>query len=145
MLSNNINLNFILNVDMWNKKIDIMRKYVKFKYLIFKNNKDLLDKGKYNGIEDEIKELEKIIEENKFSLDKKNLKNNEDNSVENEEKINQSKKSEFSELSALLKKEYEKLKNLPNEELQNILISKNTSADIKKLVYDIIFGRMIKK
>ena len=97
----------------------------KYNMVIFKNNKDLLDKGKYNGIEDEIKELEKIIEENKFNLDKKNLKKNEDNLVENEEKINQSQKSEFSELSALLKKEYEKLKNLPFEELQttiNILL-----------------------
>ena len=130
MISNNINLNFILNVNMWNKNIDIMRKYVKLKYIIYKNNKDLLDKEKYNGIDDEIGNLEKIIEENKFSLEKKDWINNEDNQTKNEEIINQSKKSEFSELKGPLKNEHEKLKNLSFEELQNIITNKNISEDI---------------
>ena len=68
LLLNNININFIFNVNMWNKDIEIMKNYIKLKYIVFIHDKNLLDKKEYNEIGDEIKELEKIIKENKIDL-----------------------------------------------------------------------------
>ena len=59
MIEDNVNLNFILNNELWNEKIEIMRKYIKLKYIIFRHNKNLLDTIKYKDINEEITDLEK--------------------------------------------------------------------------------------
>ena len=66
MLLNNINLNFIFDVDMWNKNINIMRNYIRLKYIVYIYDKNLLNKKKYSDIGMEIYELENIIKEKKL-------------------------------------------------------------------------------
>jgi len=44
LLSEKINLNFILDNDLWNKNIDKLTKYIKIKYIVFCHYKKLLQK-----------------------------------------------------------------------------------------------------
>jgi len=66
MLLNKINLNFIFNANLWNKEINILQNYIKLKYLVFINNKTLLDKSNYENIDEEIKYLGQVIKEHNF-------------------------------------------------------------------------------
>ena len=137
MLLNNIKLNFILDIDMWNKKIDVMRKYIKLKYIIFIYDKNLLDKKIFNDIYDEINMLENIIKEKDVDLNKikkisdiNYFKNKEDELSGNNEK-----KIEI---------DYGKYKNYSSEELLEIAFKQETPRSVKDFIYKIIFSRIIK-
>ena len=137
MLLNNIKLNFILDIDMWNKEIDVMRKYIKLKYIIFIYDKNLLDKKIFNDIYDEINMLENIIKEKDVDLNKikkisdiNYFENKEDELSENNEK-----KIEI---------DYEKYKNYSSEELLEIAFKQETPRSVKDFIYKIIFSRIIK-
>ena len=144
MLLNNIKLNFILDVDMWNKKIETMRKYIKYKYIVYSYDKNLLDKEKFSDIDAEIKELESIKKEKNIDLNNIKKINEIKNLGKNEEKEIEAKKSELKEYNGIAKKEYEKYKNYSSEELQNIAFKKETPRELRDIIYDIIFSRIIK-
>ena len=137
MLLNNIKLNFILDIDMWNKEIDVMRKYIKLKYIIFIYDKNLLDKKIFNDIYDEINMLENIIKEKDVDLNKiKKISDiNYFGNKEDELSENNEKKIEI---------DYEKYKNYSSEELLEIAFKQETPRSVKDFIYKIIFSRIIK-
>ena len=145
MLLNNINLNFIFDVDMWNKNINIMRNYIRLKYIVYIYDKNLLDKKKYSDIGMEIYELENIIKEKKIDL--KNVKklNEIKNIEENGEKEIRDKKSELFRPHKINKIEYERFENYSINDLLNIAIDKGTNEELREIVYNIIFSRILKK
>ena len=147
LLMNDINLNFIFDVNMWNKKIEIMRNYIKLKYIIFNYNKELLDNKKYKNIDDEICELKEIINKNKISKEDLKEINNSKNSNKKEinEKNNKTKKSELSKIQGIININYEKYKNLPYNELREMTFSSKTPEDLKKVLYEILLSRIMKK
>ena len=145
LLLNNIKLNFILDIDMWNKKIDIMRKYVKLKYIIYSYDKNLLDKKIFNDIYDEIKMLENIIKEKCIDLDKIKKINDRNYVEKKEEDVIIAEKHELNENSE--KKDeinYEEYKNYSSDELLDIALKEETPSDVKEIIYKIIFSRIIK-
>ena len=143
MLLNNINLNFIFNVNMWNKDIEIMRNYIRLKYIVFVHDKNLLDKKEYKEIGIEIKELEKIINENKIDLN--NLFNDVKIIEENWKKENNPKKSELSKRQDINRIEHERFENYSLEELLKIATNRETSDELSELIFKIIFSRILKK
>ena len=145
MILNNINLNFIFDMEMWNKKIDIMRNYIRLKYIIFTYDKTLLDKKKYSKINDEIEMLQNVINEKKIDLNKITKLNDLKIDGKNEKLITYQNKDELLEFHSLPKSEYEKYKNYSFEELQKIAFSKETKEELREVLYDIIFSRIIKK
>ena len=147
LLMNNINLNFIFDVNMWNKKIEIMRNYIKLKYIIFNYNKELLDNKKYKNIDDEICELKEIINKNKINKEDLKEVNNPKNSNKKEinEKNNKTKKSELSKIQGIININYEKYKNLPYNELREMTFSSKTPENLKKVLYEILLSRIMKK
>ena len=66
MLLNRINLNFIFNANLWDKEINILQNFIELKYLVFINNKSLLNKLNYKNIAEEIKYLKQVIKEYNF-------------------------------------------------------------------------------
>jgi len=142
MLLNNINLNFILDVNMWNKDINIMRNFVRLKYIVYNFDKNLLNTKIFNNINDEIKELEKIIKEQ--NIDLKTIKKiKEIKSIEkNEEKMIKTKKQELDDLTH---KEYEKYKNYSSEELENIAFDMKVPKKLREIAFNTILSRIIKK
>ena len=100
MLLNKINLNFIFNANLWNKKIRTLQNYIELKYLVFINNKSLFEKLNFENINDEIKYLEKVIKHNDFKDSK--VENNL-NIIQNQEI--RKRKDDFSEYDDLSIKE----------------------------------------
>ena len=146
LLLNNININFIFNVNMWNKDIEIMKNYIKLKYIVFAYDKNLLDKKEYIDIGDEIKDLEKIINQNKIELNNiKNINNIKNNNEGTIEKVNKMKQSGLSGRFAVNKIESERFENYTLNELLNITKNKETSNELRDIIYKIIFSRIIKK
>ena len=68
MIIGQVNLNLILENKLWNENIEIMRKYLKLKYIIFKFDKNLFPIKKYDNINEEIIALETIIKEKDIKL-----------------------------------------------------------------------------
>ena len=66
MLINEVNLNFIANVELWNEKVETLRKYIELKYTVFINARNILDCKSFKDINEEIDYLEQVIKEKKF-------------------------------------------------------------------------------
>ena len=143
LLLGNINLNFILDNDLWNKNIDTLRKYIKIKYMVFCHDKNLLDKREFKNINDEIIELENIIIQKKIQLKIQceiDVKEQNKNEI-----IPQSKKEVFVSKSNNNNKKNEELEKLSFGELKKIAFNKKISSDLRKAAIDILFSRIIKK
>ena len=143
MLLKKVNLNFIFNVQMWNKDIEIMRNYIRLKYIVFIYDENLLDKKEYQEIGIEIKELEKIIKENKIDLN--NLINDINKEGNKRKEYTNVKKSELFKRNDMDRIEYERFENYSLKELLKIAKNKETSKTLRKLIYKIIFSRILKK
>ena len=143
MLLKKVNLNFIFNVQMWNKDIEIMRNYIRLKYIVFIYDENLLDKKEYQEIGIEIKELEKIIKENKIDLN--NLINDINKEGNKKKEYTNVKKSELFKRNDMDRIEYERFENYSLKELLKIAKNKETSKTLRKLIYKIIFSRILKK
>ena len=142
LLLENINLNFILDNDLWNKKIDKLRKYIKIKYMVFCHDKNLLDKRAFNNINDEIIYLENIIIQEKIQLSvpcEINVKEQ-----NKDETIPKSKKEVFFSKPINNNKKNEELEKLSFGELKKIAFNKKISSDLTKAAIDILFSRIIR-
>jgi len=93
----------------------------------------------------EIYEIENIKKEKKIDL--KNVKKlNEIKNIEkNGEKEIRDKKSELFGPHKINKIEYERFENYSINDLLNIAIDKGTNEELREIVYNIIFSRILKK
>lgn len=134
MILEGINLNFIFDVNLWNEKIEIMRKYIKLKYIIYQYDKKLLDAEKFKNIYEEIQALEVIIKEKNISIDTpQNI------ITQSKEGIVKNKKIELSSLIKK-KKEYKKYENLSYEEMREKIVDSNTPKELRNILIKIILN-----
>ena len=142
MISGNVNLNFILDNELWGKNIEILRKYIRLKYILFCYDKNLLNKKKYKDINEEIIDLEDIILS-------KNIKLNE---IKGEEKNNspdtktmKRKKQELSYHRNHEAKKLDKYKKLSYYEIKEKLDSKDTPQELRKILFKVLLQRVRRK
>lgn len=140
MIENDINLNFILNNDLWNNQIEVMRNYIKLKYTIFNYNKTLL-KNNYSNIHEEIEDLEKIIKEKniKFDTVKESQKKIQ------EIKLIKSKRKVLFNSDINKQKEYEKYAKLSSKEIREKMNEKDIQPELRDILFHIILDRVRKK
>ena len=143
MLANKVNLNFIFDNDLWNEKIEIMRNYIKLKYMIYKHDKNLLDIKKYNNINEEIIYLQKIVDEKHITIE---ILNEDKNEKENEEKkILQRKRKDLYSFDINKQKKIEKFEKLSNNEIKIKMNSDDTPPEIRRILFNILLKRIRKK
>ena len=130
MIEDNVNLNFILNNELWNEKIEIMRKYIKLKYIIFMHNKDLLDIIKYKNINEEITDLEKIIKEKNIKLDGKLLS---------------SKRRDLYTFDYTKKYIIEKYEKMSFDEVKKIMDTEEFPHEIRSIFHQILLKKIRRK
>ena len=128
MLINNINLNFIFNANFWKKDINILREYIKLKYIVFFHKKNLLDETKFKDINEEMDYLQEIIkkiklEDNEFSI---KIKKNKENKIN--KKIN-----------------YHDYDNLTIQDIKNLYMDKNTNYEEKQICKKLLLFRTERK
>ena len=141
MIEDNVNLNLIFNNELWNEKIEIMRKYIKLKYIIFRHNKDLLDKIKYNNINEEISDLEKIIKEKNIKLDIVQ----ESQIVNKKDKLISSNRKDLNSLDK--KKQYiiAKYEKMSFYEIKKIMDKEEIPHDIRLIFLEILLNKIRRK
>ena len=141
MIEDNVNLNLIFNNELWNEKIEIMRKYIKLKYIIFRHNKDLLDKIKYNNINEEISDLEKIIKEKNIKLDIVQ----ESQIVNKKDKLISSNRKDLN--SPDKKKQYiiAKYEKMSFYEIKKIMDTEEIPHDIRLIFLEILLNKIRRK
>ena len=136
-----VNLNLILDNKLWNEKIEDMRKYLKLKYIIFKFNKNLFHIKKYKNIYEEISDLENIIFD-------KNIKLNSIEKIEEESKeeiLMQRKRSEINSSDYWKQKEIKKYEKLSFDEIKEKMDNKETSPELRKILFNILLKRIRRK
>ena len=140
MIENEVNLNFILNNDLWNNKIEVMRNYIKLKYIIFNYNKTLF-KNNYSNIHEEIEALEKIIKENniKFDTVKESQKKME------EIKLIKSKRKVLFNTDINKQKVYKKYEKLSSKEIREKMNEKEIQPELRDILFHILLDRVRKK
>ena len=141
MIIGQVNLNLILDNKLWNEDIEVMRKYLKLKYIIFKFDRNLFPIKQYDNINEEIEALETIIKE-------KNIKLNiiEQNEEENkEEKLIQRKRTEITSSDYTIQKEIEKYEKLSYDEIREKMNSNETSPELRKILFKILMKRIRRK
>ena len=144
MLKNDVDLHFLFNNNLWHEKIGILQEYIKLKYLVYKFNPKLLPGNNFNDIDEEVKEIQKIIKENNIpqNIESKIIHIKKDtNSEENPiiGKSNSILSRKYSDIA-----EYKHYENLPIDILQKKLKEPNTSEQLKNIIREIMFSRIIK-
>ena len=141
MVMGRVNLNLILDNKLWNEKIEDMRKYLKLNYIIFKFNKNLFHIKKYKNIYEEISDLENII------IDK-NIKLNSIEKIEEESKeeiLTQRKRTEINSSDYWKQKEIKKYEKLSFDEIKEKMDNKETSPELRKILFNILLKRIRRK
>ena len=141
MIEDNVNLNFILNNELWNEKIEIMRKYIKLKYIIFRHNKNLLDTIKYKDINEEITDLEKKIKEKNIKLDIVKESQN----AKEKEKIISSKRRGLHTSDNIKQYEIEKYEKMSFDEIKKIMDEEQVPQDLRKILRVILLKKIRRK
>ena len=140
MLINEVNLNFIANVELWNEKVETLRKYIELKYTVFINARNILDCKSFKDINEEIDYLEQVIKEKKF-----------ENQIQSENAPN------LIYINNIIKKRKEL--SLSKKRIKNLILSgdisvkeifqryndKKTSDEEKEIYKDIILNRFQRK
>ena len=118
-----------------------MRKYIKLKYIIFRHNKDLLDKIKYNNINEEISDLEKIIKEKNIKLDIVK----ESQIVNKKDKLISSNRKDLN--SPDKKKQYiiAKYEKMSFYEIKKIMDTEEIPHDIRLIFLEILLNKIRRK
>ena len=146
MILGKVNLNLLYDKKLWKEEIDILKKYIELKFLIFHENKELLKEIIfYKDIKEEISSLENIIKSNNIEFKflgkkltnpviykrlkkkKKKYLNNEKESENYEEEI-----------------DYEYYRKRPIEELKEILNDKELPCDVYANLYK-IYSKKLRK
>ena len=141
LLLDDININFIFDINLWNLKIEIMRHYIRLKYIIFKYNKSFLNTRNYTNIYEEITDLEKIIKEKdiKISIQKEILnKNNEINIIERKNK-------ELFDSDIIKNKELERFESLSSSEIKKKIDDEKTPKELREILFRILIDRVTRK
>ena len=133
MIEDNVNLNFILNNELWNEKIETMRKYIKLKYIIFRYNKDLLDNKEYKNIDEEISDLEKIIKEKNIKLDIV------------QEKLILNKRKDLNSFDNIKKYIIEKYEKMSFDEIKKLMDTEQIPHEIRLIFLEILLKKIRKK
>ena len=141
MIENNVNLNFILNNELWNEKIEIMRKYIKLKYIIFRYNKDLLDIKEYKNINEEITDLEKIIKEKNIKLDIEQ----ESQIVTKKEKLISSKRKDLNAYDKQKQYIMEKYEKMSLDEIKKIMDTEKLPHETRMIFHEILLKKIRRK
>ena len=141
MIENNVNLNFILNNELWNEKIEIMRKYIKLKYIIFRYNKDLLDIKEYKNINEEITDLEKIIKEKNIKLDIEQ----ESQIVTKKEKLISSKRKDLNAYDKQKQYIMEKYEKMSFDEIKKIMDTEKLPHETRMIFHEILLKKIRRK
>ena len=141
MIEGNVNLNFILNNELWNEKIETMRKYIKLKYIIFKHNKDLLDNKKYKNINEEISDLEKIIKEKNIKLDIIQ----ESQVVNKKEKLILNKRKDLNYSDNRKKYIMEKYEKMSFDEIKKLMDSEQIPQELRLIFREILLKKIRRK
>lgn len=140
MLLENINLNFIFDINLWHTKIEIMRNYIRLKYIVFKYNKNLLNTKKYSNIDEELKDLDAIIKEKDIKINIMKEIPNQNNEINIEER----KRKELSD-SEIKQKEFERYENLSSSEIKKKMNDEETPYELKQILFKILLNRVIRK
>ena len=120
MVMGRVNLNLILDNKLWNEKIEDMRKYLKLKYILDLEN-IIIDKNiKLNSIE-------KIEEESK------------------EEILTQRKRIEINSSDYWKQKEIKKYEKLSFDEIKEKMDNKETSPELRKILFNILLKKIRRK
>lgn len=142
MLINEVNLNFIANVELWNEKVETLRKYIELKYTVFINARNILDCKSFKDINEEIDYLEQVIKEKKFEI--KIQSENAPNLINVDNRIKKRK-----ELISLSKnkniKKWLFSEDLSVKEIFNRYNDKNTTDEEKEIYKDFILNRFQRK
>ena len=141
MIENNVNLNFILNNELWNEKIEIMRKYIKLKYIIFRYNKDLLDIKEYKNINEEITDLEKIIKEKNIKLDIEQ----ESQIVTKKEKLISSQRKDLNAYDKQKQYIMEKYEKMSFDEIKKIMDTEKLPHETRMIFHEILLKKIRRK
>jgi len=140
MLIYEVDLNFVLNVELWNERVETLRKYIELKYTVFINDREILDCKSFKDINEEIDYLEQVIKEKKF-----------ENQIQSENAPN------LIYINNIIKKRKEL--SLSKKRIKNLILSgdisvkeifqryndKKTSDEEKEIYKDIILNRFQRK
>lgn len=144
MLENGVDLHFLFNISLWNENIKILQEFTKLKYLVYLYNPKLLPNSNFKNIDEEILEIKNIIIKNNIPttikqkiIPIKQTTNKEESPIlENSNSILSRKYSDILEY-----KDYEKLSF---DSLQKKLKDPNISDELKNMIREILFSRIIK-
>ena len=144
MMENGVDLHFLFNNNLWNDKIETLQEYTKLKYLVYTFKPELLPDSNFKSIEEEIEEIQKIIKTNNIPrnieskiIHIKKATNNEENPIIR--KSNSILSRRYSDIA-----EYKHYEKLPFDSLQKKLKEPNTPQQLKNILREIIFSRIIK-
>ena len=141
MLIREINLKFLLDNILWNEDIEIMRNYIKLKYIIFKYDKNCLNKVKYNDINEEIEDLKKIIKEKDIKLD---IIQQNQNEIK-EAKPLARKRTDLNSFDYLRDKEIEKYEKFSYDEIKQKMDNDETPPELRRILFNILLKRIKRK
>ena len=140
MILGKVNLNFLYNKRLWKEEIDILRKYIELKYLIYHEKKEFLKETiNFKDITEEISYLEKLIISNNIQFTFLGKKESSPFSYEGlitrkkRKYLMDVKKSENYEEEI----DYEYYSKKPIEELKKILKDENLPYDVYIKLYKI--------
>lgn len=141
MILNNVDLNHLFNIEYFHQKIDTLRKYIRLKYIVYIQNKELAEKLKDETIEKEIKNIENYIEKNKISFKKEETSN-----YNSQKKSPQAyKKMIIFSKENNLKFDYYYYINQSSEDIRNKMEDKNTPPELRGMLRKILLNRIRKK
>ena len=141
LLYNNINMKNLYDNSFFNERINILRKYVELKYLVFENNKDLLNSVEGVTIDEEITALEKIIKDNNILPNEK-----EDHpSLTPQQETPQVNKKKLISEEDNIKYDYNYYADRPSEEIKEKMKESNISPELRRMLVKILLSRIRKK
>ena len=141
LLFYDVNMSFLYNKELFNKNIDILRRYIELKYLVFKEKKILLNSIKSQTIDEEILTLEKIVNDNKIvvSIEK-------DNEPNLPPKLLQKNNKKFlKEKEKSIQVDYNYYAHKSSEEIRKKMGEKNISPELRRMLMHLLLSRIRKK
>ena len=143
-MENGLDLHFLFNYNLWHDKIETLQEYTKLKYLVYTFKPELLPDSNFKSIDEEIEEIQKIIKTNNIP------QNIESKIIHNKKPTNSEESPIMIKSNSILSKKYSNIAEYKNYEklsfdsLQKKLKDPNISEEIKNIIREILFSRIIK-
>ena len=141
LLFNDVDMKYLYDIKFFNDKIDVLRKYVELKYLVFKANKKLLDSVNCITIDEEILALEKIVKDNNIKLNEKKHHLN----LTPQLGAVQINKNQFISEEDIKKVDYNYYLDRPSEEIREKMKDSNIPIELRRILTEILLSRIRKK